>query len=62
MPSEKLKEGWIRVKLSDSRQADLPCRLDKDNRIVHVYDYQGNELKFNTGARFVIWKGKRWSY
>ncbi|ENU92512.1 hypothetical protein F971_01494 [Acinetobacter vivianii] len=62
MPTEILIEGWLRVRLSDSKQADLPCRINIENKVVHVYDYQGNELKFNAGARFVVWQGKRWSY
>lgn len=62
MSSEKLKQSWIRVRISDSKHADLRCEVDKDDKPVHIYDYDGNELKFNVGARYVMWRGERWKF
>lgn len=62
MAEEKLEQGWIRVRLTDSQNADLPCLKDRKGNLVKVYDYEGTELKFNTGARFVVWRGQQWRF
>ncbi|KXZ63224.1 hypothetical protein AVENLUH5627_03295 [Acinetobacter venetianus] len=62
MAEYKLEEGWVRVRLYDGKEADLRCLRDQKGVIVKVYDYQGNELKHNTGARFVVWRDRRWIY
>lgn len=62
MAEEKLEQSWIRVRLTDSQNADLPCLKDQKGNLVKVSDYEGNELKFNTGARFVLWRGQRWKF
>ncbi|WP_198078257.1 hypothetical protein [Acinetobacter calcoaceticus] len=62
MTSDNLVQGWVRVRLSDSRKADLACLKDQKGNLVKVYDYAGNELKHNTGARSVNWRGEIWRY
>lgn len=62
MSSEKLEQGWIKVRLDDSKNADLICLRDEKGNIVRISDYQGNELEFNAGGRYVMWQGKRWKY
>lgn len=62
MSSEKLEEGWVRVSLNDSRNADLRCLKDSKGKLVKIFDYQGNELKFNPGARYVMWQDSKWKY
>lgn len=59
---EKLKDDWIRIKKSDSQQADLPCLTDSKGRVVKVFDYQGQELKHNTEARSVRFRDHYWYY
>lgn len=62
MSSEKLEEGWVRVRLNDSRNADLRCLKDSKGTLVKIFDYQGNELKFNLGAQYVVWQDSKWKY
>lgn len=62
MKDTNLTPGLIRVSLSDSKQADLPCLFDNKNNVVKIYDYQSNELKHNPKAKTVFWRDQWYHY
>lgn len=59
---EKLKEDWVRIYLSDSKQVDLPCLRNSKGIVIKVFDYAGKELTHNAEARSVLFHGVYWSY
>lgn len=62
MKTIPLRDSFVRVRLSNSKERDLPCLRSFDGVVVKVMDYTGNELKHNADAREVLFNGKRWSY
>ncbi|WP_171490433.1 hypothetical protein [Acinetobacter oleivorans] len=36
---------------------DLPAKLDKNDEVTQIYDYNGNELKINFLRNEVFYKG-----
>jgi len=62
MKTIPLRDSFVRVRLSNSKEYDLPCLRTFDGAVIKVMDYAGNELKHNTDVREVFFNGKRWSY
>ena len=58
----KYKDGLVRIRLNDSKMADLPCKIDQQGKIIEVYDYQGNKLIHNAPGRSVIFNDRVWFY
>ena len=62
MAEEKLKNGWVRIRQSDSRMNDLPCLKDHKDKVVKVFDWNGTELRHNAEARSVFYCAQYWYY
>lgn len=62
MVEEKLKDGWVRIKQSDSKMNDLPCLKDNKDNVIKVFGWDGTELVHNAEARSVFYNGQFWYY
>lgn len=59
---EKLKESWVTIKTSDANKIDLPCLRNAQDKVIKVFNYEGNELKHNAEARSVLFRERYWYY
>ncbi|GEM_PF-2210763 len=62
MKEEKLKFGWVRIQQSDAKMNDLRCLKDEKDKVIKIFDWDGQELEHNAAARSVFYNGQYWSY
>lgn len=62
MTEDKLKFCWVRVHQSDSKMNDLRCLKDEKDRVVKIFDWDGNVLKHTPASRSVFYNKQYWKY